>query len=150
MPACDLSDSQRISLAGMFWVLQVRSMEAVGVRPDTYTYTTLLDGYCRDGQLDKAEALLAKMEDSKSNQKPSIYTYNIFIKACASKVNIISTFPGESTKLLLVVSHFPLADIDTQLLILLGTQLAFLFSRDMLSILINMNHLPNSFIGCNV
>ncbi|KAG0590834.1 hypothetical protein M758_1G125600 [Ceratodon purpureus] len=63
----------------------VRSMEAVGVSPDTHTFTTLLDGYCRNGQLDKAEALLAKMEDSKPNQRPSIYTYNIFIKACASK-----------------------------------------------------------------
>lgn len=67
-------------------ILQVRSMEAVGVRPDTHTFTTLLDGYCRNGQLDKAEALLAKMEDSKPNQRPSIYTYNIFTKACASKV----------------------------------------------------------------
>jgi pentatricopeptide repeat protein len=61
-------------------------MEAVGVRPDTHTYTTLLDGYCRAGQLDKAEALLAQMVDGKPSQRPSIYTYNIFIRACASEV----------------------------------------------------------------
>lgn len=33
----------------------VRSMEAVGVRPDTHTFTTLLDGYYCNGQLDKVK-----------------------------------------------------------------------------------------------
>ncbi|CAM6021835.1 unnamed protein product [Sphagnum balticum] len=60
----------------------VRSMEAVGMRPDTHTITTLLDGYCRKGQLDKAEALLEQMRDGKPREKPSIYTYNILIRAC--------------------------------------------------------------------
>ena len=63
------------------------------MRPDTHTFTTLLDGYSRSEQLDKAEALLAKMEDSKPNQRPSIYTYNIFIKSCASKVKQNFHFP---------------------------------------------------------
>lgn len=60
----------------------VRSMEAVGMRPDTHTITTLLDGYCRKGQLDKAEALLEQMRNGKPREKPSIYTYNILIRAC--------------------------------------------------------------------
>lgn len=120
------------------------------MRPDTYTFTTLLDGYCRNGQLDKAEALLAKMEDSKPNQRPSIYTYNIFIKACASKVKHNFYFAWKSMKLLWVIFLFPLVEIGAQLIHPLGAELAFLFSRDMLSILVDMRHLSNSLIGCNV
>ncbi len=66
--------------------MQVRSMEAVGMRPDTHTITTLLDGYCRKGQLDKAEALLEQMRNGKPREKPSIYTYNILIRACGPLV----------------------------------------------------------------
>lgn len=66
-------------------------MAAVGVRPDCHTLTTLLDGYCRSGQLDKAESILAQMSDGRRIQRPSIYTYNIFIKACAPLV--LQTLP---------------------------------------------------------
>jgi len=125
-------------------------MEAVGVRPDTYTFTTLLDGYCRNGQLDKAEALLAKMEDSKPTQRPSTYTYNIFIKACASKVKQNFYFAWKSIKLLWVIFlffHWWMSMLSYRIL---GAQFSFPVFKRYAIYYYWHDTLINSLIGCIV
>lgn len=67
--------------------MQIRSMEATAIKPDTCTYTALVEGFCHEGQLDKAEALLFRMAESKPGQRPSRVTYNILLKACGAMVS---------------------------------------------------------------
>ncbi|CAK9136321.1 unnamed protein product [Ilex paraguariensis] len=38
-------------------------MEMAGIHPDTYTYTTLMDAYCKYGEMVKAHELLGEMLD---------------------------------------------------------------------------------------
>lgn len=44
----------------------------------TYTYTIIINGFCKQGNLDKAEELLMKMEEK--DCLPNSCTYNVFVQ----------------------------------------------------------------------
>ncbi|KAL2611007.1 hypothetical protein R1flu_022699 [Riccia fluitans] len=60
----------------------LKKMDSTGIKPDVHSLTALLEGYCRDGKLNKAHDVLDYMEDSNRSQHPSCHTYNIFLNAC--------------------------------------------------------------------
>mgnify|MGYP000134899220 FL=1 len=61
-------------------------METDGVDPDTKTYNAIIEGFCSNLELDKAEALLERMLTCDNKQKPSTVSFNTILKACGELV----------------------------------------------------------------
>ena len=61
-------------------------MESDGVDPDTKTYNAIIEGFCSNLELDKAEALLERMLACENKQKPSTVSFNTILKACGESV----------------------------------------------------------------
>merc|ERR1719361_611204 len=59
-------------------------MELRGISRDTCDYHTVIKGYCRESQLDKAFEVLKQMKASR-NCRPDSATYNTLIDACAAR-----------------------------------------------------------------
>merc|ERR1719464_32158 len=59
-------------------------MELRGISRDTCDYHTVIKGYCRESQLDKAFAVLKQMKESR-NCRPDSATYNTLIDACVDQ-----------------------------------------------------------------
>merc|ERR1740123_449160 len=59
-------------------------MEQRGIARDTCDYHTVIKGYCREGRLNKAFAVLKQMQASR-NCRPDSATYNTLIDACAAR-----------------------------------------------------------------
>ncbi|RYR45054.1 hypothetical protein Ahy_A08g041301 isoform A [Arachis hypogaea] len=53
-------------------------MAKFGVVPNAYAYNSLIDGYCKAGNL--SEAMRWKLEMERSKISPDVFTYNILIK----------------------------------------------------------------------
>ncbi|KAK2638664.1 hypothetical protein Ddye_026459 [Dipteronia dyeriana] len=61
-------------------------MEKRGVRPNCVTYSALIDGYSKKGNLDEAKLLFEEME--KKGLRPNIITYSALIDGYSKKGNI--------------------------------------------------------------
>ncbi|KAH1075509.1 hypothetical protein J1N35_027837 [Gossypium stocksii] len=53
-------------------------METAGLHPDVITYATLMDAYCKTGEMDKAHELLRKMLERRI--QPTLVTFNVLMK----------------------------------------------------------------------
>merc|ERR1719440_2329543 len=60
----------------------LRAMRAASVQPDIITYSTIVKGYCLEGDVDKALVVLKEMRADKAT-KPDEITYNSFLDGCA-------------------------------------------------------------------
>merc|ERR1719263_1007091 len=61
-----------------------RQMQAAGVSPDIITYSTLVKGYCMDGDIDKGFAVLKDMT-SRNKHEPDEILYNSLLDGCAKQ-----------------------------------------------------------------
>merc|ERR1719440_2140891 len=61
-----------------------KDMQAVGVQPDIITFSTLVKGYCMDGDIDKGFAVLHDMT-SKKKHEPDEILYNSLLDGCAKQ-----------------------------------------------------------------
>ena len=57
------------------------------MEPDAVTFGTLIDGFCKNGDLDRAYKLLREMEEI-HKVSSSTATYNIIIRAYTEKLNV--------------------------------------------------------------
>merc|ERR1719262_1770621 len=62
----------------------LRAMRAASVQPDIISYSTIVKGYCLEGDIDKALAVLKEMRGDKT-LKPDEITYNSFLDGCAKQ-----------------------------------------------------------------
>jgi len=62
-------------------------MKNKSVNPDAVTFGTLIDGFCKNGDLDGAYTLFRKMEEA-YKVSSSTPTYNIIIHAFTEKLNV--------------------------------------------------------------
>ena len=63
-------------------VARVAAMRAGGLSPCVVTYTSLIKGYCGEGRLDEAEAVLREMESAKPKVLPNVRTANTVLRGC--------------------------------------------------------------------
>merc|ERR1719378_1728314 len=61
-----------------------QQMQAVGVQPDIITFSTLVKGYCMDGDIDKGFAVLKDMT-SRGKHEPDEILYNSLLDGCAKQ-----------------------------------------------------------------
>ena len=61
---------------------RVLAMKAAGLRPCVVTYTSLIKGYCAEGRLGEAEAVLREMEAAKPKVLPNVRTANTMLRGC--------------------------------------------------------------------
>merc|ERR1719453_2309336 len=62
----------------------LQAMHAASVEPDIVTYSTVVKGYCLEGDVDKALIVLKEMRADQST-KPDEITYNSFLDGCAKQ-----------------------------------------------------------------
>merc|ERR1719440_921536 len=62
----------------------LKAMRAASVQPDIITYSTIVKGYCLEGDIDKALVVLKEMRADKMMQ-PDEITYNSFLDGCAKQ-----------------------------------------------------------------
>merc|ERR1719327_98370 len=62
----------------------LKAMRAASVRPDIISYSTIVKGYCLQGDVDKALVVLKEMRADKTT-KPDEITYNSFLDGCAKQ-----------------------------------------------------------------
>merc|ERR1719405_360730 len=60
------------------------AMKAASVQPDIISYSTVVKGYCLQGDVDKALVVLKEMRADKAT-KPDEITYNSFLDGCAKQ-----------------------------------------------------------------
>uniref|UniRef100_A0A7S3Y5F3 Pentacotripeptide-repeat region of PRORP domain-containing protein n=1 Tax=Heterosigma akashiwo TaxID=2829 RepID=A0A7S3Y5F3_HETAK len=58
------------------------TMQAAGVRPDVVTYSTLLKGYAREGNMAKCQYFYDQMVANRV--KPNVQTFSTLMDACAN------------------------------------------------------------------
>merc|ERR1719265_2775486 len=69
----------------------LRDMRATTVRPDIITYSTIVKGYCLEGNIDKALVVLKEMRTDKT-MEPDEITYNSFLDGCAKQHRVEEAF----------------------------------------------------------
>ncbi|KAK2662054.1 hypothetical protein Ddye_000628 [Dipteronia dyeriana] len=65
----------------------MKAMDRAGVRPNTVTYNTLIDGYCKKENLEEAKQLFEEME--KDGVRHDILTYSILIDVYCKKNKLV-------------------------------------------------------------
>ncbi|OAD69181.1 hypothetical protein PHYBLDRAFT_116503, partial [Phycomyces blakesleeanus NRRL 1555(-)] len=63
-----------------------KRMKTNGSEPDAYTYTSLIDGYMRIADIDKAESVFRSM--MMNNVHPTLVTYNILMHHSVTQLDI--------------------------------------------------------------
>ncbi|EFJ15708.1 hypothetical protein SELMODRAFT_445481 [Selaginella moellendorffii] len=61
----------------------VQNMESRGIEPDSAIYGAIVECYCRNSELDKAENLLEQMLKAKPSQRPTAHAFNFIFQACS-------------------------------------------------------------------
>merc|ERR1719453_2707586 len=62
----------------------LKAMKAASVQPDIISYSTVVKGYCLEGDVDKALVVLKEMRADKT-MNPDEITYNSFLDGCAKQ-----------------------------------------------------------------
>jgi pentatricopeptide repeat protein len=69
----------------------LRAMRATSVQPDIISYSTIVKGYCLEGDIDKALVVLKEMRADKTTE-PDEITYNSFLDGCAKQHRVEEAF----------------------------------------------------------
>ncbi|KAL6571873.1 hypothetical protein OROHE_002742 [Orobanche hederae] len=83
-------------------------MEASGIMPDAFTYTTLMDSYSKSGQMLTAHQLLHEM--LQKGIKPTVVTFNVLMNGFCMASGIM---PNATTYNSLIKQHCTGNDMRT-------------------------------------